>query len=91
MPSCKEVTRLASESLDRKLSFRQRMAVGVHMLLCSACSRFRRQMLFLREVGRRLAVGESTGPAALDDANGLSAEARERIRRALEREGFKVR
>jgi Putative zinc-finger len=81
MLSCKEVARLVSASLDGGLSFRQRLALRVHLLLCSGCCRFRRQMLFLRE-----AVGRHTGADAPDDANGLSAEARERIRRALERE-----
>jgi hypothetical protein len=75
MLSCRDVSQLVSESLDRKLSFRQRMQVRLHLLMCRLCSRFRRQTLFLRDAGRRLAVEET------DDT--LSPEARERIKQLL--------
>ncbi len=82
MLSCKEVSQLVSESLDRKLSWQQRLAVRVHLLMCRFCSRFRRQMLFLRE-----AVHHQ--PTAIEEADAvsgpaLSTEARERIKRLLQ-------
>ena len=86
MLSCKEVARLVSDSQDRRLPLRQHLALGFHLMMCSLCSRFRRQMLFLREAGRRFAaVGDRAGVAATVR---LSPDARERIRRALEREGL---
>lgn len=86
MLSCKEIARLVSQSLDQKLPFRQRLELRVHLMMCSLCSRFRGQILFLREAGRRFAAeGYRVGvPATVQ----LSPDARERIRRALEREGL---
>ena len=75
MLSCKEVSHLVSQSLDRKPPFWQRIQVRLHLLMCRLCSRFRRQTLFLRDAGRRLAVEET------DDT--LSPEARERIKQLL--------
>jgi hypothetical protein len=66
MLSCKDVCRLVSESLDRKLPWHQRMQMRVHLLLCSACSCFQRQMQFLRRAARfRFDTGENveTAPA----------------------------
>jgi hypothetical protein len=82
--SCKEITRLASESLDRPLPLRQHIAVWWHLQLCQLCNRFRRQLLFLRVAVRR-------HPERLDYSDSpcpppLSPEARERIKRALTRD-----
>ncbi len=79
MLSCKEVSYLVSESLDRKLPLWQRIQVRLHLLMCRFCSRFRKQVLFLRDTARHylMAVEETeTGP-------GLSPEARDRIKRSL--------
>ncbi len=78
MLTCKEVTRLVSESLDRKLPLGRRIMVRLHLLMCSLCSRFRKQAFFLRDAARHFwKVGESApGP-------GLSPEARDRIKQAL--------
>lgn len=46
--SCKEASRLISESMDRRLSFTERIALRLHVSVCDACSRFTRQLLFLR-------------------------------------------
>jgi hypothetical protein len=62
-----------SEELDRRLSWAERLRLGAHLLLCTPCSRFRRAVNWLH---RALA----SPPADVR----LPAEARERIRRALE-------
>jgi len=54
MKTCKEVHRLVLEGQDRNLSFAERIAVRVHLMMCSACRRFEAQMQFLREAVRRL-------------------------------------
>ena len=81
MLSCKEVSHLVSESLDRKLSLWQRIQVRVHLLMCRFCSRFRNQTLFLRDAARHylMAVEETETSAS----TGLSPEARDRIKRSL--------
>ena len=81
MPSCKDVTRLISESMDHSLPFGKRVGVRLHLLICRFCARYERQLLLIRETVRRL--------AAIDDACGalagepLSEEAKERIRISL--------
>ncbi|HZM34343.1 MAG TPA: zf-HC2 domain-containing protein [Burkholderiales bacterium] len=54
MLSCKEVTRLVSQGLDRPLSPGERLRVRLHFLICRGCARFERQMAFLRLAVRRL-------------------------------------
>ena len=81
MLSCQEVSRFVSESLDRELPLGQRLRVRIHLLMCRFCSRFRRQVLFLRDAARRyLTAGDETETSPAD---GLSAEARARIKQAL--------
>ncbi|MBI2313110.1 MAG: zf-HC2 domain-containing protein [Betaproteobacteria bacterium] len=59
MLSCKEVTHLVSESLDRKLSISERFRMQLHFRICAYCRNFRRQMTFLRQACRRLAEGKA--------------------------------
>jgi hypothetical protein len=54
MLSCKEASRLASEGLDRRLGLAERIALRLHLLACDGCSRFRRQLVFLRRALARL-------------------------------------
>jgi len=73
MFSCRRITRLISEGLDRSLSWFERLCLGVHLLGCEPCCRFRRAVRWLH---RAL-------PSAPDGLE-LPPEARQRIRRALE-------
>ena len=82
MLNCREVSRLVSESLDRKLPFWKRIGVWIHLGMCRYCSGFRKDLLHLRNAARQhsddIKIGTS-GPEAT-----LSKEARKRIQRALE-------
>jgi hypothetical protein len=51
--SCKDASRLISQLEDGELPFRQRVAVRLHLLFCDACTRFVRQLRFLRATMRR--------------------------------------
>jgi hypothetical protein len=73
MLTCKQASALVSQSLDRRLPWRQRAALRLHLLLCDACRRFKRQAEFLHAAVR-------SGGARL---MALSPAARERIRFAL--------
>jgi hypothetical protein len=77
MLSCKDVTRLLSESMDHSLPFGKQVGVRFHLLICRFCLRYERQLLLIRETARRF--------AAIEDAPGeaLSEEAKERIRKSL--------
>jgi predicted anti-sigma-YlaC factor YlaD len=63
MPSCKDVTRLVSEGLDRELGFGERIALRVHFLMCRGCRTFEDQMAQLRQAMRALARAEDERPA----------------------------
>jgi hypothetical protein len=55
MRSCREISELVSQSLDRDLSLRERLAVRLHLMLCSRCAKFKKQMLFMRKAAGRYA------------------------------------
>jgi hypothetical protein len=74
MLNCRDATRLISDGLDRPLALAERGRLGVHLLLCAPCCRFRRAAHWLRQA---LPQAPADGP--------LPDEARERIRLALER------
>lgn len=59
MLSCKEVTRLVSQGLDRRLGFGERLRLRLHLAICDGCANFRRQVLLLRKAMARLADFES--------------------------------
>ena len=81
MLSCKEVTRLISESLDRELSLGQRIGLRMHLLMCKFCSRYKKQLQFIRDAIRLYSVKieeEQFFPSL-----SLSKEARLRLKNSL--------
>jgi hypothetical protein len=58
MPSCREVHRLVSESMDRELSLVERSRMRVHLVMCKACTRFNGQMDLLRRAMRSPPPGD---------------------------------
>ena len=76
--TCKEAARLVLESQDRGLSWREHLGVRLHLLFCTACTRFAQHMRFLRTAVRRFA-GQH-GDASQET---LAPPAKERIRHAL--------
>lgn len=46
--TCKEASRLLSLDQDRDLTFGQRAALRLHLMLCDACNNVRAQFDFLR-------------------------------------------
>jgi predicted anti-sigma-YlaC factor YlaD len=74
MFSCRHATRLISDRQDRSVSWFDSTCLGVHLLGCEPCRRFRRAIRWLQRALRS---------APSDDV--LLPEARERIRLALER------
>ncbi len=82
MFNCKEVTYLVSESLDRRLPFFKRIGIRIHLLMCKFCSRFRRQLLLLKEVSR----AHGTHLEQFESPVTLSLEARSRIKQAMQQQ-----
>lgn len=79
MFNCKEVTRMVSESLDRELSFHQRVGLRMHLLMCKFCSRYQRQLLFLRETARLYTEHSED----IEPSIKFPSEVRERIKRTV--------
>jgi len=84
MLSCREAVRLISEGMDRPLPVWTRIGLRVHVLICTLCERYRRQLLFIRDAVRRhpdeLAGVEQPGSSS------LSPVARERLKQVLRRQ-----
>lgn len=59
MLSCKEATELMSQEQDRPLSLAERLGLRLHVLICSACTNYRRQMSVLRAACRRFGGGDT--------------------------------
>ncbi|EWS64080.1 hypothetical protein Y695_02682 [Hydrogenophaga sp. T4] len=49
MLNCREVTRLVSESQERKLSVVEKMSLNLHLMMCDGCKNFSLQVPFLRK------------------------------------------
>jgi hypothetical protein len=73
-PHCKEILRLASRSLEQPLSFRLRLKMRLHFLICVWCMRYNQQLRFLHHAGAHADHEAETLPG-----RGLSTEARHRI------------
>ncbi len=78
MPNCREVTQLASESLDRKLSFGERIGMRFHLMMCKLCTRYVWQLKFMHHASRTADENHVKGSGAR-----LSEDARDRIRNRL--------
>lgn len=49
MLNCKDMTKLISDSMERKISVRQRMELWLHIMMCGMCRRFRSNIIELRK------------------------------------------
>lgn len=84
LPTCKDVAPLMSESMERRLTVRERVALRLHLWVCVWCEWYLQHLRLMRETLRRKRtaqpdVEELTSSAAAS----LSTEARERLKRAL--------
>lgn len=77
--SCKQTTGKISESMDRQLPLSQRMGIRFHLMMCKLCTRYQKQLLFIRETLRYDA--DSRGGSATSSR--LSDEGRRRIKKNL--------
>ncbi|MGB7201121.1 MAG: zf-HC2 domain-containing protein [Pyrinomonadaceae bacterium] len=81
LPDCKKIVALASQSLDRKLSMRERITMKLHLITCAGCLRFFKQSKFLSR-----AMSEYYERCSVDESEiNVSEEARERLKAAVNR------
>jgi hypothetical protein len=79
LPPCKEIVKIVSVSLDRRLSLREKAVMKLHLIACKPCVRYMEQSHFLSSAASRL-------DDSLKDelfTGKLSDEARDRIKNAL--------
>lgn len=69
MLNCKDASQLCSEALDRPLGLRERLTLRMHLMMCSGCTQYDRQMAYLRTIARRYSQGAVTGqpPSEADE------------------------
>ncbi|MBY0579018.1 MAG: zf-HC2 domain-containing protein [Burkholderiales bacterium] len=59
MLNCRKAAELMSQGLDRKLGTLQRIGLRLHLLMCSGCRNFDKQMNFLRDSCRKFPQQDS--------------------------------
>ena len=79
MYSCKDVSQLISESMDRRLPFYQRVLMGLHLIVCKYCSRCREHFKAIRAAS----CHEELHGSELDASRELSNEGKERLKKFL--------
>jgi len=79
MFNCREVSKKVSETMDRNFPVHHRILITVHLLMCKYCSRFKNQLLILRNAARLEDLTEDD----LNQAHSLSKETRQRIKQSI--------
>jgi len=79
MYSCKEVSQLISESMDRTLPFYQRVLMQLHLMICKYCARCKLHFEAIRAAG----FYEDLHGSELDASCGLSNDGKERLKKFL--------
>ena len=79
MFSCKDVSQLLSESMDRSLPFYQRVLMRLHLLMCKYCSRCKEHFEAIRSASRH----EELSGNELDASRTLSNDGKERLKKFL--------
>ncbi|MFK7779159.1 MAG: hypothetical protein QM501_13720 [Gimesia sp.] len=77
--SCKQITKLISESFVRRLSIMERLSLWIHTSLCKTCRSFRRFQMRLQHV-----ISGTPEEERSDTDNQLSQTAKERIAALIE-------
>lgn len=77
MITCRRAAELISRELDTDLPLHQRVALRVHLFVCGACNRFRRQIAVIDRVATVLMTGSRPlGP-------GMPAAAKLRLKQVV--------
>lgn len=69
MLNCKQVTEVCSAEMERPLKLGEHLSMHMHLMMCSGCTNYRRQLKTIRQVMQVYAEGKAkTGdPAAEGD------------------------
>ena len=78
---CNVITREVSESLDHKISLRNRLKIRLHLLFCKFCRRYQQQLMTMHTLFEQHLQKEKEN--ILPKGHTLTSEARERIKQNL--------
>ena len=56
--NCQQASRLMSDAQGQELPLKQRAALELHIMMCSGCRNFGKQMGILREIAHEYAKGQ---------------------------------
>jgi len=88
LPACRQMAPIMSDSLERKLSFRERVRLRFHLWVCIWCAWYLEHLQLMNESRRKRAAQISppeTSPPVVAAGDALSADACERLKRAVMR------
>ena len=80
--SCRHMSHLSSEAMDRELTFRETWTRRIHFMMCTWCRRYDKQLRFLQRNIRHYAQHFPER----DASDPLSTERRERILKKIREE-----
>ena len=81
LPTCREMSRHTSHTLDQRPGWKLRLGMGIHLLFCRLCRRYSRQLGWLRSMaGSAPASAAATVAVPPEEAD---AGRRERLRQRL--------
>ena len=75
MLKCKQITELASKSLDTSIPWLQRFEMKLHLMMCKSCNQYVKQIKFIQKA---ISAIDNHGENII-----LSAEAKNRIKTKL--------
>lgn len=78
MPSCKDISELISQAMDRQLPLRKRLSIRLHVSMCGLCRRYEKQLHLLEHGFACYADPEKNATA-----KSLSPEAKAKLEKAL--------
>ena len=81
MLNCKQISQLASESLEQKLSFRHRMQLTMHFAMCGICAHFNKSIKKIHSEAK--ACIDDIERGKIDNLH-LSDARRQRIRKTID-------
>jgi hypothetical protein len=79
LPTCQQTVEKISQSMERSLTFRERINLKLHLWICAWCQWYMEHLHLIRASAR----AKADEPPDVISGVGLSNEARERIRRRL--------
>lgn len=85
MLTCKEVAKLISDGLDHRLTWRQRLGLRLHVMMCKACATYKKQLEAIERAIEYLLHAGDPGreKAGHGSALNLSRQKREEIRQLV--------